>query len=518
MVNGLKRAIRIASAMTLLIACTVSVHAETVSTNQVTDGVDADLTFPDATEELSVVEDLESEFDTEATGVEGFVIRLYNICLDREPDTTGLQDWVNLLTSKKENGTHTAYGFIFSGEFQRKNLCDSDYVEYLYKAFMGRDSDTDGKTYWVDLLKSGMTREEVFNGFAQSNEFKRICGEYGIDVGTSIDIPQYGTVPKGPCSLCGEIDGVTAFVTRMYQICMSRTPDAGGLSDWTERLWAHTSTGADVSYGFIFSNEFVNKNLSDEDFVECMYLAFFGRPSDNQGKVTWLNQMYYEGYEREDVFAGFVNSQEFMTLCNRYGITRGSYNPNKKLTPERVLKMTGTQRWNVISNGSGVSDYYGYWSKELANSMMTKITVPVWDFLNSQATTKVSKTVTLTVNKNLADYFVDALTEVYNSPDQPVIRTSMYCYSYRQNVNNKSVLSNHSYGTAIDINAADNPNGKAMVTADAWAQMPQGTVKEYQKKAYTIYEGCTIYNILYKKYGLYWLGYNRTVDAMHFEF
>ncbi len=208
-----------------------------------------------------------------------------------------------------------------------------------------------------------------------------------------------------------------------------------------------------------------------------------------------------------------------MNLCNRYGITRGTITISKKLTPEKVSKMSSDARWRIISNGSGVSDYYGFWSKDLANSMMTQIQVPIWDFLNNHSTTKVAKTATITCNKNLAEYYKDAFTEIFNSPDQPPIRTSVYCYSYRQNVNNPSVLSTHSYGTAIDINASDNPNGKAMVTAAAWAQMPQGTISQYQKKYYTIYEGCTIYHILYKKYGLSWLGYNRrTVDAMHFEF
>ncbi len=112
-----------------------------------------------------------------------------------------------------------------------------------------------------------------------------------------------------------------------------------------------------------------------------------------------------------------------------------------------------------------------------------------------------------------------AFEELFQHPAQPVIHPgSFYAYSYRANVNNPSVLSNHSYGTAIDINPGENPNKKAMVTKDAWNAMPQGTVSQMQKKEYTIYEGSPYYEVLYGKYHLMWLGYNRTPDAMHFEF
>ncbi|MCD8069324.1 MAG: DUF4214 domain-containing protein, partial [Lachnospiraceae bacterium] len=68
--------------------------------------------------------------------------------------------------------------------------------------------------------------------------------------------------------------------------------------------------------------EFTNKNLTDESFVEYLYEAFFDREADEAGKADWLNQMQSMGYSREDVFDGFVGSQEFDNLCRKYGITR----------------------------------------------------------------------------------------------------------------------------------------------------------------------------------------------------
>lgn len=518
--------------------CVCATEIQSVSDNQVVGTPSEETNLDDKVKIMkTATEDLDEETTDENTGettdeatdettdetadamehtVEGFVTRLYNVCLDREPDEHGFNDWVSRLNNKEETGIHAAYGFIFSTEFQNKNLCNEDYVEYLYRAFMGRESDEAGKADWLNRLKTGKTREEVFNGFALSKEFSVLCEEYGIDVGEGISIPQYGTVPGDKCVICGKPDGVTAFVTRLYQVCLDREPDEPGLNDWCSKLRTHTATGAEVSYGFIFSPEFQNRNFDDEEFVEYLYKAFFDRPSDPQGKSNWLMEMYY-GMNRSHVFAGFVGSKEFANLCAQYSITVGTYTPvNDPLTPETVGRMSYGARQRII-----MGEYYGQrtLSKAQADSLMTTITVPVWDFLNTRSLTKVAKTAKLTCNKYVADYFKMAFEELFNHPAQPVIHPgSFYAYSYRANVNNPSVLSNHSYGTAIDINPGENPNGKPLVTAAAWAAMPQGSVYEMQKKAYTIYEGSPYYQVLYEKYHLYWLGYNRTVDAMHFEF
>lgn len=254
--------------------------------------------------------------------VASFVTRLYNVCLDREPDAGGKTNWVKQLNAGTRTGAQVAYGFVFSQEFQNRNFCNEDYVKQLYRAFMGREGDEGGLQYWINRLETGTTREEVFNGFSQSEEFNNLCKNYGITLGDGIDVPKYGTVPKGKCSVCGKTDGVTAFVTRLYNVCLDREPDAAGLKDWTESLWSHTRSGKTASFGFIFSQEFQNKGLSDEDYVEYLYKAFFDRASDAAGKADWLNRMHTQGYNREAVFNGFVGSTEFDNLCKKYGITR----------------------------------------------------------------------------------------------------------------------------------------------------------------------------------------------------
>ena len=253
--------------------------------------------------------------------VEAFVAQLYKVCLSRNPDAGGLKTWTTRLKNKQETGVSAAYGFVFSNEFKAKNLCNEDYVEQLYEAFMGRKADAAGKSTWVNLLESGTTREEVFNGFALSKEFEGLCNQYGIEQGKGIEIPKFGTIPTDSCTICGKEDGVTGFVTRLYQVCLNRKPDAGGLKDWRIRLCEHTSSGREVAYGFIFSQEFINKKYSNADYVEHLYEAFMGRGSDAAGKKMWVD-LLNTGWTREQVFDGFVGSQEFTGICNSYGIVR----------------------------------------------------------------------------------------------------------------------------------------------------------------------------------------------------
>ncbi|MCR5089497.1 MAG: DUF4214 domain-containing protein, partial [Oscillospiraceae bacterium] len=59
-------------------------------------------------------------------------------------------------------------------------LNDSDFVEMLYGLFMGRASDAEGKAYWLNSMRSGMSRNTVVELFAASEEFANIVASYGL--------------------------------------------------------------------------------------------------------------------------------------------------------------------------------------------------------------------------------------------------------------------------------------------------------------------------------------------------
>ncbi len=88
------------------------------------------------------------------SGVEGFVTRLYETCLDRSPDSAGFENWVNNLVTGRVSGGQTAYGFIFSEELISRNLSNDEFLVVMYKAFFDRTPDPEGYANWMGLLNS----------------------------------------------------------------------------------------------------------------------------------------------------------------------------------------------------------------------------------------------------------------------------------------------------------------------------------------------------------------------------
>ena len=114
-------------------------------------------------------------------GVNCFVERLYEVCLGRRSDIGGQKTWASGLMAGTVTGSSCVHGFLFSPEFTNKNMNDLDFVAYTYRAFFGREADIGGLTTWMNYLGNGGTREGVFNGFVNSQEFRNLCSSYGIN-------------------------------------------------------------------------------------------------------------------------------------------------------------------------------------------------------------------------------------------------------------------------------------------------------------------------------------------------
>ena len=115
---------------------------------------------------------------------------------------------------------------------------------------------------------------------------------------------------------------VKAFVERMYTKALGREADAAGVEYWTDTLMKKEKTAAEVGYGFVFSEEYKNKNAKDDAFVEMLYNVFMDRKSDPSGKEHWVG-LLKKGYSRRYVYRKFAHSQEFSDICKDYKITRG---------------------------------------------------------------------------------------------------------------------------------------------------------------------------------------------------
>ena len=116
------------------------------------------------------------------------------------------------------------------------------------------------------------------------------------------------------------------FLTRLYQLCLGRNPDQAGIDGWWEWLAFGRIDGANAALGFFTSAEMVNRNLSNEEYLEILYMAMMNRPSDYGGRAYWLGALE-GGVSRVGVFRGFAESAEFTAICDAFGIVRGSIDP-----------------------------------------------------------------------------------------------------------------------------------------------------------------------------------------------
>ncbi|MBO7424602.1 MAG: DUF4214 domain-containing protein [Clostridiales bacterium] len=112
-----------------------------------------------------------------------FAERLYTKCLGRDAEEEGLMFWALGLTNLELTGKQAAHEFFFSKEFNDHNFDNKELLTRMYRTFMGREPDDDGMNFWLDSMKNGMTKDQVFDEFVKSPEFTQICKDYAIDRG-----------------------------------------------------------------------------------------------------------------------------------------------------------------------------------------------------------------------------------------------------------------------------------------------------------------------------------------------
>ncbi len=236
-----------------------------------------------------------------------FITHLYETCLGRAPEEGGMQSWLSQIR-RGATGVQIMRGFIYSDEFKNRNLSDTEYVRALYSAIFGRKPDNDGLNAWVNVLEHGCSRDKVISGFAKSVEFINLCRTIRIEVGNFImtDVRDLNT-------------RTTYFIDSLYRNCLGRKWDTNGLTQWVNALATRQITGSQLVESFFYSEEFMGKNLSNEEFIKCLYRAVFDREADAEGLRVWKSFLL-AGNPRSTLVSNFTSSAEFIILCNESGI------------------------------------------------------------------------------------------------------------------------------------------------------------------------------------------------------
>ena len=177
--------------------------------------------------------------------------------------------------------------------------------------------------------------------------------------------------------------GVAGFAERLYTTCLGRDSEKAGKEYWVSEL-KMGKTGAEVAYGFFFSDEINRQNLSNKEYITRLYKTFMNRTPDSDGMDYWLD-VIKSNNGREKVFYGFVNSTEWADICLKYGIkSGGTAVPSFEKQASKEVQGFAERLYTTCLGRKAESDGLKYWSQELANMRVSGTSAAYGFFFSSE--------------------------------------------------------------------------------------------------------------------------------------
>jgi parallel beta-helix repeat protein len=248
----------------------------------------------DALTSVEVLQFVDGRMVFDVSDPAAIVYRMYDSAFNRAPDSLGLNSWITALENGKSVSSMAA-AFAASSEFKAKYgaLSNQQFVEQLYRNVLDREGDAGGVSHWANALDaSTLNRGQVLAKFSESAEH------------ISLMRP---AVEKG----LWDQDETAVSVARLYYAAFDRAPDAGGLTGWTDSVKSGNAL-ANVADKFAASAEFkaTYGSLSNQKFVEQLYLNSLDRQGDAGGINYWTQTLDAGQLDRGDVLVRFSESFE----------------------------------------------------------------------------------------------------------------------------------------------------------------------------------------------------------------
>ncbi|MFI7858050.1 DUF4214 domain-containing protein [Pseudomonas promysalinigenes] len=152
----------------------------------------------------------------------------------------------------------------------------------LYQGILGRDADATGAKDFTALVNEGTSLTDIANQFLNSAEFAGAASAQDIN--------------------------------ELYQAILGRAADEEGSAAW-QAVLANGGNLNDVAAGIALSNEAIQLDQSNGDFVRELYENVLGREVEQEGLDAWVSQLF-NGTSRAEVAAGIVGSAEAAQKSN----------------------------------------------------------------------------------------------------------------------------------------------------------------------------------------------------------
>lgn len=225
-----------------------------------------------------------------------FTANLFLKLLHRDPDSMGMEYWMNLINSGYSR-VDIIRDFLLSTEYTAKYAGNGSFIKGIYVGLLNRYPDPDGYIFWIYQLSRGITREVVVRSFLAAAEFNNSDDKNFIT---------YGITPAlTPANL----------VTRMYSRLFLRKPDSAGLTFHVGQLDSDSITRVDLLKYFLNSDEYNALYPVNQGFVESLYVNLLMRMPDPDGYAYWFDQVA-SGTARSVVIDAFMSGPEFKESRN----------------------------------------------------------------------------------------------------------------------------------------------------------------------------------------------------------
>ncbi|MBR2750410.1 MAG: DUF4214 domain-containing protein [Clostridiales bacterium] len=213
-----------------------------------------------------------------------------------------------------------------------KGVVDDDYLEFVEKEDFYAYIDPEKNEYYLSFDKTTKI------------------------IGANVPVPSTGSIAD--------------FVERLYTVALGRPSEKEGKEYWVKEITNGNKTGADCGLFFLTSEEFNNRGLSIENFVETLYQTFFGRASEPNGKAYWVGELKSGRKSRADVIWGFIDSKEWCNICADYGVKSGAPTAKAEHASQNAIDFA-TRLYTCCLGRASEEGGLKYWSLALTNLEQT---------------------------------------------------------------------------------------------------------------------------------------------------
>lgn len=207
------------------------------------------------------------------------------------------------------------------------------FIKMTYQRALGREATEEEIKKYTESAEAsessedkGVLYSQVVADVLATNEFKLVCENYGIELGSYTATTYNADTTQEKAS---------NFVKHLYSSVFNKNMTTEQVSNIADNLVAGKITASGVMKAFFESDNIKNLKLSDEEFVKRLGKACFNQdlPSD---KVTEYTNKLSSGTNRNELLKEFLTKTDFQNLCNTYGLTKGTYTPGKMTSTETL--------------------------------------------------------------------------------------------------------------------------------------------------------------------------------------